>query len=255
MAKRNRALTVILAAVAAVLAIGAAAAWFFVFRPAPPDPSGERAVIAAVDPLRDRFVAAVRACGSEIGKTPAVVVITEPNIYFDTLTEGGASVNVPRWSAMPPALRAIMQRWAEQGTLGLDAEGQFKEVFNSLLVPHELGHWRQQKLGAHIEMDSYEGELHANRVALAFWLLDSGDKVAVESRVENFARFLEGLDSPVPAGEDERRYFNANYGSLSSNPLAYGWYQGRLMRRAWEERDKADFCTLIAWNGDPAARP
>jgi hypothetical protein len=92
----------------------------------------------------------------------------------------------------------------------------------------------------------YDGEVHANRVAVAFWLTQPGGKARME-RLMSAVEIVEShLPSPVPEGQDRIAYFEANYEKLGSNPPAYGWYQFRMFLDAWALRDDKDFKTLLA---------
>lgn len=105
------------------------------------------------------------------------------------------------------------------------AEQQFAEIFNSLLLPHELGHYLQHLSGRSRKLDRWESEVEANRIG-----------------------FLGQLPDPVPDGMQPRDYFNANYERLGDDAQAYGWYQGAFMRTAWAERASTDFCKLVRLN-------
>ena len=56
---------------------------------------------------------------------------------------------------------------------------------------------------------------------------------------------IPALPDPVPAGQDPRAYFEANYEALGADPMAYGWYQGAFMRAAWADHGSAGFCDLV----------
>ena len=196
--------------------------------------------------IRDRFMAAVKACGVVPTFRPGVVVKTHPGIvaYF----KEDQSAHLSRWADMPPPVKDMIEAWAANGSLGLNGEAQFAEIFNSLLLPHELGHYLQDMSGRWNGMDRWESEVEANRIAIAFWSLDPAEAVRLPGRIENFTGFLEKLPSPVPKGMLARDYFNANYEKLGNNAEAYGWYQGAFMRTAWNERAQTEFCKLARLN-------
>lgn len=195
--------------------------------------------------LRDttgRFVAAVRACGvepafvpdAEVGPNPGVIVY-----YPRTRT-----VRISEWDSLPPPIQGFLGAWAEHEGSGLSGQALFERLFNDFLVGHELGHWLEHQAGRMASNDFYQGELDANRLAIAFAVADKGEDAA-RDYVEDFG-FLATLPDPVPPGEDARAWFNANYDRIStSDPLAYNWFQGRLMRDAWAMRSAADFCALV----------
>lgn len=190
-----------------------------------------------------RFDTALKACGVTPPYTPGVVIDSEPSII--SFFHKDKSVHMSRWADTPPFVRDLLTGWAAAGTLGLTPEEQFAEIFNSLLVPHELGHFAQSINGHWKTLDFWTAEVEANRIAIAFWSLEPADAAKIAARVENFNAFLASLPSPVPDGEDPHAYFEANYERLSNDPAAYGWYQGAFMRAAWADNGKADFCALV----------
>lgn len=200
-------------------------------------------VEVATKGIIDRFDAAIRACGLTPPFVPGVAMVSSSTLVsYDTERH---LVQQSSWADMPPEIQGLVAAWAEAGTLGLSPEGQFAEVFNSLLVPHELGHYVAQLDGRLEREDSWTNEVLANRIAIAFWSLDPEGKAAIADRVANFTGFLNALPNPVPAGEDPHAYFEANYAALGADPAAYGWYQGAFMTTAWNLRDEDTFCGLV----------
>lgn len=212
--------------------------------------TGGAAAAQTADPVKDavtsiveRFVTRANACGAKLPYTPGVVVDSHPTLisfYFED-----KSVHASRWSEMPPEIQGMLSMWAAKGKLGLDAKGQFGEVFNSLLVPHELGHFASDFNGRSKGQSFWDGEVYANRVAIAFWRAEIGDK-ALAARLDNYNRFLDELPNPVPAGKEPRAWFEANYEALGNDAQAYGWYQGLFMREARALSKTDEFCTIIA---------
>ena len=196
--------------------------------------------------IRDRFVAAVQACGVEPAFVPAVAVRTAPSLA--TYVSADRTLYLSRYDELAEPIKATMRAWAADGTLGLDAERQFAELFNVMVVPHELGHALQAMWGRQATLDRWESETEANRIAFAFWALDPENAERLPLRVENATRFLGRLPSPVPEGRSAREHVNTDYRALLADPQAYGWYQGAVMRAAWEDRHQADFCDLVRLN-------
>ena len=124
----------------------------------------------------------------------------------------------------------------------------FSEIFNSLLVSHELGHHLQWLSGRNRTLDNWQLETEANQIAIAYWSIAPEGDAPIATRVTNFERFLGSLPNPVPAGTDAHAYFEANYEQLGSDPAAYGWYQGAFMRTAWANRHERDFCGWVKLN-------
>ena len=196
--------------------------------------------------IRDRFVAAVRACGVEPAFIPSVVVETRPSLVSYN-TEDRA-VRMSRWAELDEGMQGLMTAWAAKGTLGLTPDLMFDEIFNRFLIAHELGHYLEHMSGRLNTIDLWESEVEANRIAIAFWASQSDEADRLPARVANFNGFLEALPSPVPEGEDAHAYFVANYERLGSDAAAYGWYQGAFLRTAWAQREQRDFCGWVTAN-------
>lgn len=127
-------------------------------------------------------------------------------------------------------------------------------MFNSLIVPHELGHYLQFISGRSHTLSRWDGEVEANRIAIAFWMLQPGAEGRVADRVTNVSRFTDSLPDPTPAGQNARDFFNANYEAFSRgedgplNPLTYSWYQADMMKTALAEAKSHTFCQLVSIN-------
>lgn len=215
----------------------------------PPD-----AVTQSGSMILGRFMAAVRACGVEPRFVPTLVVKTAPQVVFYLPKDD--TIHLSRWEEMPPPVQGFMAEWAKQGSLGLAPPAMFAEIFNNLLVPHELGHYLQTNSAHRHKLDLWQSELEANQIAIAFWSMTPEAKAGIAERVRNFERFLGTLPTPVPAGTDPHAYFEANYEKLGSDAAAYGWYQGAFMRAAWAKRDEHDFCGWVRLNKpDPTLNP
>ena len=203
-----------------------------------------------------RFMAAVRACGIDPGKSPALVVKSDPPfMYYNGQDK---TVHISRWEEIPAPLQDFLRAWSKQSTLELDPPAMFSEIFNSLLVSHELGHHLQWLSGRNRTLDKWQLETEANQIAIAFWSMAPEGDAPIATRVTNFQRFLGNLPNPVPAGTDAHAYFEANYEQQGSNPAAYGWYQGAFMRTAWANRQERDFCGWVKLNtpkNDPSDVP
>lgn len=222
----------------AVLAIiaGTAQAGAAVSSPALNDP-----LETNVRETTERFVAAVHSCGIETAFTPTAEVGANPGVivyYPRTRT-----VRIASWGTLPPPIQGFLNDWAAHQGSGFSGQALFERLFNGFLIGHELGHWLEHQSGRMAATDYYQGELDANRIAIAFAIHAQG-RDAAQAYVEDFS-YLSTLPDPVPTGVDPRAWFNQNYDRISTaDPLAYNWFQGRLMREAWERHAESDFCEL-----------
>lgn len=191
--------------------------------------------------IRDRFVASAKACGLKNAFIPTVKIETNGSVisYFQkTLVIG-------RWEDLPPPIKGLLEAWAAKETPGESGHRLFDDLFNGFLVAHELGHWVGDVSGRWATLDRWDSEMEANRIAIAFAELDTTTAAKLEKTVSEFA-FIRGTPDPVPPGQDPRKFFDDHYDTLSrTDPVAYSWFQGRLMQLAWAQRSNADFCRLV----------
>lgn len=206
----------------------------------PPTPGAVDSVEQQALAIRDRFIGALRSCGVRPSFIPSVAVHYNPGIVSYTFAD--RTVHLTPWSELPAPLKGMMAGWAKAGTLGLDPENQFREIFDTFLVAHELGHYLQMMSGRKAQLDRWESEVEANRIAIAFWSRETGGGRSVATRVENITRFLGTFPNPVPEGTTPKDFFNTRYMQISSQPQVYGWFQGAFMRTAWAEHRNNDFC-------------
>jgi hypothetical protein len=137
----------------------------------------------------------------------------------------------------------------------------YREMFNSFIAPHELGHYLQDVAGRWKRMSGWDAELEANRIGIAFWSLQPGPEGRVDARVENITRFLDEVPSPVPAGDTAQAFFNCNYAAFTRgeagplNAMNYSWFQALMFTTALRERRDHSFCRLVALKSTvPGAR-
>jgi hypothetical protein len=206
--------------------------------------------------IRDRFVRAARRCGAALPFVPAVVVDPTPTIDVH-YSNDDRSVHLTDWDNLDEDSRGAITAWAARGTFGLSPEGMYREMFNSFIAPHELGHYLQNVAGRWKAMRSWDSELEANRIGIAFWSLQPGPEGKVEARVENITRFLDDVPSPVPAGDTAEAFFNRNYAAFARgeagplNAMNYSWFQALRFKTALRERGNHPFCKLVALNKAP----
>ena len=204
------------------------------------------AVVKRAQPVLDAFYDAVLACGRKPPFKPTIRVANAPGAtLYDPASR--AVVLVP-YEVLPLARRAAMERFAAIGTLGLSGREQYSEVFNSLLVAHELGHWLQ--VVAQRPLNRWQAEYEANRIMVAFWREHPAQSQAAstEKRLANFVAQAPNTPSPIPndAGMGAEEYFNTHLADIESNPLAYADFQKLMVRQAIAEQPVPTFCDLVA---------
>lgn len=152
------------------------------------------------------------------------------------------------YEALNPGRRAAMDRFAAIGTLGLSGREQYGEVFNTLLVAHELGHWVQEV--ARRPINRWQAEYEANRMMVAFWR-DHPSQLATERRLANFIAQRPGASIPTDATMSIETYFNTSVATIEADPMRYSGFQKLMVRSAMAEAPKPSFCQTIsaAWPG------
>ena len=209
------------------------------------------AVTRRAQPVLDTFFAAVAACGHEPPFKPRIEVAkTAGPMRYDPTA--GAVILVP-YEALDPGGRAAMERFSAVGTLGLSGRDQHAEVFNSLMVAHELGHWLQEI--ARRPLNRWQAEYEANQIMVAFWRAHPAEThtATTEMRLANFVAQSPGMPDPTPKESDlsAEDYFNAHLSQIESNPAAYAGFQKMMVRQAMAELPAPSFCQLVvrSWPG------
>jgi hypothetical protein len=210
--------------------------------PAAASPATTPAVQAEVEAIVSRFMQRAQPVLPGVA-APKVVVSFTPQLSW--IEEDGSAIHTVEWTQCPPPMQQFFA-----GLLG-DAPSMpparfFHEVFNVFLVPHEMSHFVDARRGALKNGgDFYGGEVHANRVAVAFWLGEPGGRERLARLMDAVAKAHARMDSPVPTGADKAVYFNEHYLALLDDASKYGWYQFRMFLDAWEKRDKDGFEHLV----------
>ena len=200
------------------------------------------AVQAEVEALVARFMGRAKALLPGVA-APRVVVAFTPQLSW--IEEDGHAIHTVEWTQCPPGMQGFFASLLGDAP-AMRAPRFFHEVFNVFLVPHEMSHFVDARRGQLKNGGNYYGgEVHANRVAVAFWLGEPGGRERIGTLMDVVAQALARMPSPVPAGADKARYFNDNYLALLDDASKYGWYQFRMFLDAWERRAEADFDTLL----------
>ena len=207
---------------------------------------GAEVVTARARPVLDAFYDAVVACGRKPLFKPSISVATTPEVTrYDPVSR--AIVLLP-YEVLQPPRRAAMDRFAAIGTLGLSGREQYIEVFNDLLVAHELGHWLQET--AQRPLNRWQAEYQANQIMVAFWREHPAapPAAATELRLANFIAQPPNTPNLMPnnVGMSIEDYFNAHLAEIESNPMAYAGFQKMMVRQAISERPAPSFRQVMA---------
>lgn len=202
--------------------------------------------LAKAHEIRDLFYEAVCACGRKPPFKPGIKLATTPGpIRYDH--EQQAVVLVP-YELLTPAAQAGMDRYGAIGTLGLSGRAQYEEIFQNLLVPHELGHWVQMM--AYLPLTRWQAEYGANQLMVAFWREYSPPAATplAEARLANFIAQPATFPALLPAGlplsiED---YFNEQIREIELSPALYAGFQKYMVRQALAEVPPPRFGDLVA---------
>lgn len=203
-------------------------------------------VTSQAQSILDSFHNAVVACGHKPPFKPSIIITTTPEeIRYDPINS--AILLVP-YEVLPLPRRDAMERFAAVGTLGLSGREQYVEVFNSLLVAHELGHWLQEI--AHRPLTRWQAEYQANQIMVAFWREYPAAPPFAETkrRLANLVAQSPNMPNPMPANTDmsAQDYFNTHLAEIEGNPMAYAGFQKMMVRQAIEEQPVPSFCQLVA---------
>ncbi|PKQ71138.1 hypothetical protein CJP16_21730 [Aeromonas sobria] len=203
-------------------------------------------VTSQAQPILDAFYDGVVACGREPPFKPSIATATTPDATrYDP--QSRAIILVP-YEVLPPPRRAAMDRFAAIGTLGLSGREQYIEVFNNLLVAHELGHWLQEI--AQRPLNRWQAEYQANQIMVAFWreYPASSPSAETEMRLANFVAQSPNMPNPMPenTGMSAQDYFNTHLAEIESNSMAYAGFQKMMVRQAIGEQPAPSFCQMVA---------
>jgi hypothetical protein len=202
-------------------------------------------VTARAQPVLDAFYNAVVACGRQPPFKPSIVAATTPDATrYDPLSR---SVILVPYEVLPPPRRAAMDRFAAIGTLGLSGREQYSEVFNNLLVAHELGHWLQEL--AQRPLNRWQAEFQANQIMVAFWRENPAAPpfADTEKRLANFVAQSPNMPNPMPENTSMtmQDYFNSHLAEIEDNPMAYASFQKMMVRQAMNEQPAPSFCEMV----------
>ena len=173
----------------------------------------------------------LKAEGFQPSLAPPKIVLDNPPAY-GRYEDDENILHISVWSALKPDQQARFDRLAAAIGGQQTGEQQFDESIHHWVFIHELSHWWQacqHKIGE----DHYAVEYGANRIAAAYWRMK--DPALMERTERRMAGVQSVLTSPVPAGKDEKQYFNQNYAELAPT-RGYIWYQYSMVLKAQAEK-------------------
>jgi hypothetical protein len=187
----------------------------------------------------DTLAASVEARFAEQGYAgsaapPTVIVDSTPQLSYFVAQEN--AVHTSQWRAVAPEWQQTFNRWAALAGGQLSGEQLCGDTLNKFFFVHEIGHWAQslyEPRAGSLHVNSYEYELEADRLAVAYWR--SEDPAFLNALMRNYRLITAKLPSPVPRGETPKQYFAENFRAVAANPDAYGWYKFDTALRAYEE--------------------
>lgn len=202
-------------------------------------------VLQRAQEVVDAYDAAVTACRGTPPFRPLLrMSATAGATHYDPATR--TVVLIP-YEALDPQRRAAMERFASIGTLGLSGQQQYVEVFNNLLVAHELGHWLQDV--AQRPLNRWQAEYQANRLMVSFWRDHPAAPPApsTEMRLANFIALSPPMRAALPdvPAADYESVFLATLGEIEGNPVAYAAWQKLMVRTAMAETPAPTFCKVV----------
>lgn len=186
------------------------------------------------------FMQRVKKVDPSLQIQPTAILHTTPYlIYWDDSLQ---TANLPIWQQVIPE----QQQFFISLNGGNEAEGlrMFGLFFNGFYLPHELSHAIEWNYVVHTHQRKSQGlymsEYFANTLAILYWR-EKGRTAELGACYRFAKKMVAQLPNPVPAGEDKIVYFNNNYGKLSSNPYAYGYYQFSQFVEIYEKKDLPGF--------------
>ena len=210
------------------------------------DTSSPNEALSAAQPVLEAFSAAVLACDRTPPFQPSLSISSAAGATrYDASTR---TIVVVSYDGLDPNRRAAMERFAAIGTLGLSGRAQYVEVFNGLLVAHELGHWVQDV--SRRPLNRWQAESEANRMMVAFWR-EHPSAISTDLRLANFV--AQGPQAPDAmhrdAGTSAEDFFNTNLARIEADPMQYALFQKAMVRTAMAETPQPTFCEAIrqAW--------
>jgi hypothetical protein len=200
-------------------------------------------ILSRAEPILNRFYEAILACNREPPFKPAIATSPGP-IRYDQVNQ--AVVLVP-YELLDPAAKTEMDRYAAIGTLGLSGRAQYEEIFQGLLIAHELGHWLQ--VIARQPLTHWQAEYGANQIMVAFWreYPASTPSASTDARLANFVVQPPHIPNLVSEGLDVsiETYLDESYQEIEMHPMRYAGFQKMMVRRVIAEEPQPGFCESV----------
>ncbi len=187
--------------------------------------------------VRDAFVKATVAAGFTCPIAPPELVIDDVPSFGQYSPEKNRLRTVA-WEQLSAQGKGFFAQLAGPGASEEAVRAEFELDVHQWIFVHEMGHWWQACRGVVDHGDHYAIESGANRIAAAYWR--EHDPVVVSHLRAAFDGLLTHAPSPVPAGQEVKAYFNANYETLGPSP-AYPWFQSKMGVVVIDERPMPTF--------------
>lgn len=166
----------------------------------------------------------------ERAELPSVAVqLSGGIIYFDD--KENKVVVPPSYEHLPPQLQTEIRSIAPAD----DAETTaafFDLLFNQFLIAHEAAHWVQHIRGTTEQMDRYQAEADANKMAANYWLQTPNGREMLLTLRTQLQQGQQRMSNPVPDGAEPQRYFHENYAKLARSANDYGYFQYQFILTA-----------------------
>ena len=191
--------------------------------------------------LRDAFVKATVEAGFTCAIAPPKILVVDVPSFGNYEPETN-TLKTPAWELMPREEAGIFYRLAGRGADEAAVRAEFETDAHHWIFVHEMGHWWQACRGVVDHGDHWAIESGANRIAAAYWR--ERDATVVPHMRGAFETVLRHAPNPVPAGQEVKTYFNANYQTLGPSP-AYPWFQSKMCVTVMDETPVPSFAQVL----------
>lgn len=191
--------------------------------------------------VRDAFVKATVDAGYACKIAPPKIEVVDVPSFGNYEPETN-TLKTGAWEQMTKEERRIFYQLAGPGATEDAVRAEFETDAHHWIFVHEMGHWWQACRGVVDHGDHWAIESGANRIAAAYWR--EKDAAIVPHLRGAFEMVLRHAPNPVPAGQEVKTYFNANYETLGPSP-AYPWFQSKMCVTVMDETPVPTFAQAL----------